>query len=153
MQRQEADSFIPRIAMWSARHRKPVALGWLILVLLAFGACTAVKADTKAEQSVPGEAGRAFDLYKERFRLEEETPQEIAVFQHPNLSVEDASYKQTVSGLMEDLRGLRTTKEEVKGEQSCFPARAWCPVLSPTTTREFRASDLPSWRRIKPGAT
>ena len=115
MQRQEADSFIPRIAMWSARHRKPVALGWLILVLLAFGACTAVKADTKVTQSVPGEAGRAFDLYKERFRLEEETPQEIAVFQHPNLSVEDASYKQTVSGLMEDLRGLRTTKEEVKG--------------------------------------
>ncbi len=98
--------------MWSARHRKRVALGWLLIVVLALASCVVVKPDTNIEQHVPGEANEALDLYKQRFRITENSPEEIAVFQHPSLSVDDPSYKQTVVSLIESLRGLRAAKTE-----------------------------------------
>jgi len=98
--------------MWSARHRKRVALGWLLIVVLALASCVVVKPDTNIEQHVPGEANEALDLYKQRFRITENSPEEIAVFQHPSLSVDDPSYKQTAVSLIESLRGLRAAKTE-----------------------------------------
>jgi len=95
--------------MWSVGHRKLVALGWLLAVILALAACQAVPANTDVKQTGPGEAGDGLALFKDRFGEGEDLAQEIIVFSHPSLTVEDAEYRDTVTGLMEELRGLRAT--------------------------------------------
>ena len=70
----EGQSFTVRLAMWSARHRKPVAIVWVLIVIAALAACFAVPANTDIELKAPGEAGEAFDLFQERFGEEEATP-------------------------------------------------------------------------------
>ncbi len=99
-------SFTARMAIWSARHRKAVLAVWLLIVVAGLGACSAVKANTDIKVEAPGESGKAFELYKERFGVKESTAQEILVFSHPSLSVDDPAYKETVNGLLEDLKGL-----------------------------------------------
>ena len=117
--------------MWSAHHRKTVALGWLAIVILAIASCSAVKADTDIKQEAPGESGRAFNLYKERFGLESGGAQEIVVFSHPSLTVDDAEYRQTVQGLMERLRGLRSVKTSTAGTSDIVSSKR---LVSGTTT-------------------
>ena len=63
----EAQSFTARIGMWSGRHRRLVVLGWLALVVLAFGACSVIGADTDIDDSPPGDAGEAVRLFDDRF--------------------------------------------------------------------------------------
>ncbi|UCH86939.1 MAG: MMPL family transporter [Dehalococcoidia bacterium] len=110
-----AQSFTSRIAMWSARHRKIVALVWLLVVVVALGACSAIEADTNVEEEAPGESGKAVALLNERFPAEEDTTQEIVVFAHPSLQVTDSEYQETVQGLMDDLSALRARETEVLG--------------------------------------
>ena len=101
--------------MWSARHRKAVALAWVIIVVAALGACSAIEADTSVEGEAPGESGEAQALIEQRFPAEQEMPQEFVVFSHPSLSVDDPGYRETVEGLLGALSTLRAWKTEVVG--------------------------------------
>ncbi|MCH8161329.1 MAG: MMPL family transporter [Chloroflexi bacterium] len=111
----EGESFTVRLAMWSARHRKAVAIAWVLIVIAALAACSAVPANTDIELKAPGEAGEAFDLFQERFGEEEATPKEFVVFSHPSLTVDDPAYRETVEGLMAELRALRVKETEGVG--------------------------------------
>ena len=111
----EGASFIARIAIWSARHRKAVALAWVLVVVVALGACTVVPANTNVEMEAPGESGKALKLFQERFGVQGQTAQEIVVFSHPSLTVDDPAYEKTVKGLMADLSGLLVEKTTVVG--------------------------------------
>ena len=99
-------SFTSRIAMWSARHRKAVAIGWVLAVIIALAACSGIGANTDINQAPPGEAGEAADVFEERFGEEEDIAQEIIVFSHPSLTVDDPAYEDTVRGLLRELEGL-----------------------------------------------
>ena len=101
--------------MWSARHRRAVALGWVLIVVAALGACSVVPVNTDIEETAPGEAGEAAELFDERFGVEEGEVREVVIFSHPSLTVDDAAYRQTVQGLMEDLRALRVEGAEAAG--------------------------------------
>jgi predicted RND superfamily exporter protein len=93
--------------MWSARHRKAVALGWVLIVVLGLAGCSVISANTNLEEKAPGEAGKASSLFDERFGVTQGELREIIVFSHPSLTVDDPIYRQTVQGLMENLRALR----------------------------------------------
>ena len=112
---QGPQSFTARIAMWSARHRRAIILAWVFIVVLGLGACTVVPANTDIEIEAPGEAGKAFNLFQERFGVKEAQAQEFVVFSHPSLTVDDPEYEQTVKGLMAHLRALRVQETEVVG--------------------------------------
>ena len=101
--------------MWSARHRRAVALGWVLIVIVALGVSSVVSANTDIDLNAPGEAGEAAELFDERFGVEEGEVREVVVFSHPSLTVDDAAYRQTVQGLMEDLRALRVEGAEAAG--------------------------------------
>jgi uncharacterized membrane protein YdfJ with MMPL/SSD domain len=101
--------------MWSARHRRAVILAWVFIVVLGLGACTVVPANTDIEIEAPGEAGKAFNLFQERFGVKEAQAQEFVVFSHPSLTVDDPEYEETVNGLMAHLRALRVQGTEVVG--------------------------------------
>lgn len=126
-----SESFTARIAMWSARRRRWVALAWVLIVLLAFVACQAAPVDTEVKQEGPGEAGEGFALFEERFGEGESNAQEIVVFSHPSLTVDDPEYEDTVTGLMEDLRALRATSSEAT---AATPLVASTRIVSGTTT-------------------
>jgi uncharacterized membrane protein YdfJ with MMPL/SSD domain len=108
-------SHTARVAGWSIRHRRTVAVGWLVLVVVAIGVTATVPADTDIEQELPGEAGQALDLYEERFGAGQNAAREIVVFSHPALTVTDPAYERTVQDLMEALRALRTTERAREG--------------------------------------
>jgi uncharacterized membrane protein YdfJ with MMPL/SSD domain len=111
-----AQSFTSRIAMWSACHRKAVAIGWVLIVILALGACSAIEANTDVDQEAPGETGDAGRLYEDRFGIEgSDQPTEFVTFSHPSLTVDDQDYRDTVEGLMAKLRKRRAEDTEVVG--------------------------------------
>jgi RND superfamily putative drug exporter len=101
--------------MWSARHRRAVALGWVLIVVAALAGCSAMPANTDIEEEAPGESGEAAKLFEERFGVEEGEVREVVVFSHPSLTVDDAAYRETVQGLMEDLRSLRVVGRSGSG--------------------------------------
>jgi len=109
--------------MWSARHRKAVALGWVLIVIIALGVSSMVSADTDIDEEAPGEAGEAAKLFDERFGVEEGELREIVVFSHPSLTVDDAAYRATVQGLMEDLKALRVVDRSASGTTVVSSAR------------------------------
>ena len=117
-------SFTTRLAMWSAKRRKRVALFWGLLVILSLVACNAIEADTDVEGGVPGDSGDAFALIEDRFNLDaleiEGTAQEIVTFSHPTLSVDDpgGEYESVVQGLMDELLELRVVSAEPVGGTS-----------------------------------
>ena len=111
-----AESLTARLAMWSARYRKAVLIGWVLIVIVALGTCTAIEANTDIEDPAPGETGEAIKLVEERFGGGgEATTQETLVFSHPTLTVEDQEYHDTVQGLVQDLKGLVAEKTSVVG--------------------------------------
>ncbi len=103
----EGESFTVRLAMWSARHRKAVAIGWVLIVIAALAAITTIESDNSVEETAPGETGEATRLFEERFGEDEDIPTEFVVFSHPSLTVVDPAYRETVEGLMSELRDLR----------------------------------------------
>ncbi|MEE9132721.1 MAG: MMPL family transporter, partial [Gemmatimonadota bacterium] len=107
-------SFTSRIAMWSARRRKAVAIAWVLVVIVALAACSGIGANTDINQEAPGEAGEALDIFEDRFG-EEDIAQEIIVFSHSSLTVDDPAYEKTVGELLEKLRGLVVEEELVVG--------------------------------------
>ena len=111
----EAHSFTARIAMWSSRHRRLVVLAWFIIIILAFGACSVIDADTDVEQLPPGDSGEAVRLFDDRFGESERGETEFIVFTHPSLTVDDQAYADTVQGLRDVLIGLVAEKTTDKG--------------------------------------
>ncbi len=111
----EAQSFTARIAMWSARHRRLVVLSWFVLLILAFGACSVIEADTDVDQLPPGDAGEAVRLFDDRFGESERGETEFIVFSHASLTVDDPAYADTVEGLRDALIGLVVEKTATKG--------------------------------------
>ena len=101
--------------MWSARHRRAVALGWVLIVLVALAGCSAISANTNLEPRAPGEAGKATKLFEERFGVQRGEVRELVVFSHPSLTVDDPTYRETVQGLMADLKALRVESAEATG--------------------------------------
>jgi uncharacterized membrane protein YdfJ with MMPL/SSD domain len=129
---QGAQSVTARIAMWSARHRRAIAIGWVLIVVVALGTCSAVPADTDIEMEVRGEAGEALDLYQERFGLEETgEAQEFVIFSQPDLPVDDPAYEETVKGLMAEIQALRVEETEVVGGTTVVSDKR---IVSGTTT-------------------
>jgi uncharacterized membrane protein YdfJ with MMPL/SSD domain len=110
-----AQSFTSRIAMWSARHRKPVAVAWVLIVVVALGACSVIEADTDVEFEASGEAGEAARIFEERFGEEEAAVLEFVTFSHPSLTVDDPAYRDTVQGVQRALEGLVAEETEVVG--------------------------------------
>ena len=72
-------------------------------------------ADTNLEQNPPGESGDAANLHEKRFGTSDDQLQEIVVFEHPTLTVDDPQYQETVTGLP----GVKNVDNrlEVKGER------------------------------------
>ena len=116
------ESFVARIGMWSAHHRRVVLVGWVALVVASAAICSSLPVDTDVnEQAVGGgDTDRATALIEERFPVDEGeiegTAQEAVVFSHPTLNVDDPLYRNTVVGLMERLLALRIVgTDEVGG--------------------------------------
>jgi uncharacterized membrane protein YdfJ with MMPL/SSD domain len=130
-----SEGLIPRIALWSAHHRRLVFLGLFVVLVASIATCMTVKTDTDIVQTAPGETGKAIALVDERFgngaARETGSSQEIVVVSHPTLTVDDPSYQQAVERLMARLRGLRvTTTTVVDGTTVVSSAR----VVAETTT-------------------
>ncbi len=105
------ESFITRVAMWSASHRRLAAIAWLAVIVLSFGACAAFPVDTDVKEQPPGESGAALSLIEKRFATTNKSVNEFVVFEHPSLSVDDPAYRGTVEQLMAQLRALRRVSE------------------------------------------
>jgi uncharacterized membrane protein YdfJ with MMPL/SSD domain len=118
------------MAMWSARHRKAVFFGWVLIVAVALGACSVVPANTDITLSGTGEALDALELIRARFGGQEQVPREIVVFSHPSLQVTDPAYEETVKGLMTELLGLRAQETTVIGATRVVSATR---IVSKTT--------------------
>ncbi len=119
----EGATFITgRIGGWSNRHRLIVIVAWVILLVLAFFVASAVGTNTEISSGGRGESGEANDLFEERFGVvqQESSPTELVIFSHPTLTVDDPEYRDTVLGLMEEVRALRATNSELKGETRVF---------------------------------
>jgi RND superfamily putative drug exporter len=102
--------------MWSARHRKAVLLAWVLIVIVALGACTVIEANTDIDDPAPGETGEAIRLLDERFGGGgEDSTQETLVFSHPSLTVDDQAYRDTVRDLVDDLSSLVVEETSVAG--------------------------------------
>jgi RND superfamily putative drug exporter len=118
--------------MWSARHRKAVAIGWVLIVVVALAACSTIEANTDVDQEAPGETGEAGRIYEDRFGVEaSDRATETVTFSHPSLTVDDQEYKDTVEGLMADLRALRSDGTEAVGGTTVVSSTR---VVAATTT-------------------
>ncbi|HEX6658686.1 MAG TPA: MMPL family transporter [Ilumatobacter sp.] len=113
---REEMSLTARIARWSSHHRWTVVAGWFVIVVGAIFAGSAVGTDTDIEQEAPGEAGRAADLFDERFGPAEDSAREVVVFAHPTLQVTAPEYQQKVEDLIGELRALRTSETRREGD-------------------------------------
>jgi RND superfamily putative drug exporter len=114
-------SFTSRVGLWSARHRRLVLLVWFAILVSAIGVCSSAQLDTDLDEveSLPGEVGRAQSVISDRFPTDEEgseaTLQEILVFSHPSLTVDDPAYRRTVTGLLTELATLRVQESALRG--------------------------------------
>jgi RND superfamily putative drug exporter len=114
-------SFTSRIGLWSAHHKRLVLPVWLLFIFAAVGVCSSAQLDTDLDEveSLPGEVGRAQAIVADRFPVDdlgsEATLQEILVFSHPSLAVDDPVYQQTVEGLVAELATLRVAESDVVG--------------------------------------
>ena len=124
-------SLTARMAMWSARHRRAVVLAWVLIVVAGLGSCSLVTANTDIEMKAPGEAGKGFELFQERFGVQEGSPEELVVFSHPSLTVDDPEYRDTVEGLMGKLRSLRAEETRVAATTNVVSRTR---IVSDTTT-------------------
>jgi len=108
--------FTGRIAGWVRRHRRLVLVGWLIFALLSIGTCASVGPNEELGEVGKGESAEAGKLYEDRFDVEEAALSETIVFSHPTLTVDDPQYRETVQGLLSDLRELRRLETETIGQ-------------------------------------
>lgn len=92
-----------RVAGWSARHRWPVVLGSLALLVISFLLSSTIGVKT-SEVSGVGESKTGFQLIEDRF--EARPSFENVIFKNPALDVDDPAFRSTVETLIEELRAL-----------------------------------------------
>jgi uncharacterized membrane protein YdfJ with MMPL/SSD domain len=68
------------------------------------------------EYTGQGESSEAWQLYGDRFDVEEASLSETIVFSHPTLTVDDPEYQAVVEGLLGDLEDLRASQTETLGQ-------------------------------------
>ena len=96
-------------------------LAWLAIFVAAIGVCSSAQMDTDLDETagLPGDVGRAQAIISERFPSDEEgseaTLQEILVFSHPTLTVDDPAYRRTVTELLSELATLRVQESGAIG--------------------------------------
>lgn len=102
-----------RLGRWCGRRRWLVGGLGLVALVVAILALGAVGADTDPGQGGTGESVRAADLLDERFGglAASDPPSEFVVVTHPTLTVDDPRYRETVTGLVAELRALRFEAE------------------------------------------
>lgn len=92
-----------RVAGWSARHRWPVVLGSLALLVISFLLSSSIGVKT-SEVSGVGESKTGFQLIEDRF--EARPSFENVIIENPALDVDDPAFRSTVQPLIEELRAL-----------------------------------------------
>jgi len=106
--------FTARLGSWANRHR------WLTLGAVAAATVLAVAilgglgTNTDVEGGGKGDSGQALLLLEERFGSEEGAPTELVIFEHATLGVDDSEYRETVEGLMAELRSLRAERVQTR---------------------------------------
>jgi uncharacterized membrane protein YdfJ with MMPL/SSD domain len=110
-----APSLAARIAVWSARHRRKIVVAWVATIVVAVALTSLVPANTDMTPTPPGESGKALQLFKQRFGDVQVPTQEVVVFSSSKYRVSDPIYKDTVQGLMAQLRDLRDTATTSEG--------------------------------------
>ena len=134
-------SAVPRIGLWSARHRRIVLAGWLAVVAVAIGVCSSVQPDTDVDEETAGggDTDRATALIEERFPVDEGevagTAQEIVVFSPPALRVTDPASRQVVEGLMDERAALRIAERVTIGGAAVTNSTR---IVRETTTHDDR---------------
>ncbi|MGI8549831.1 MAG: MMPL family transporter [Dehalococcoidia bacterium] len=132
----QRESWIARLALWSAHHRR-IVFGMLALILVAAIATQVmVKADTNVAQTAPGDTGKAGKLLDGRFgsagKAARGSSQELVVFSHPTLTVDDPAYRQTVQNLMQQLGALQTAESKTVDGKT---VKSTVPVVAGITTQ------------------
>jgi RND superfamily putative drug exporter len=106
------------MARWSARHRWRVVIAWVLLVVVVTFASGLVDPKTDPDMGAPGDSGALIDLLEERFEEadpEETGSEEVVVFSHPSLTVNDKGYRDSVQALLDELQALRLVESGVIG--------------------------------------
>lgn len=94
-----------RIAVWSARHRWLVVIGWFGIVAALVATMSAIGTKTRgfASQGLPvTEAGQANEIYKAAGATEPDNL--ILLFNHPTLRVSDPAYQSVVQEAAQKMR-------------------------------------------------
>src|SRR5918994_6316075 len=108
--------FTARAGAWANRHRWLVLSLGLVAFLGSIVVLARVGANTDVEGGGTGDSGKAVQLLEERFGTVQGAPTELVIFEHPTLSVDDPAYRQTVTGLMDELRSLRAERTTRTGD-------------------------------------
>ena len=82
--------------------------------MLAVAILAGIGTNTDVEGGGKGDSGKALLLLEERFGTEESAPGELVIFDHATLTVDDPEYRDTVEGLMSELRNLRAERVETR---------------------------------------
>ena len=108
--------FTARVGAWANRHRWLVLSLGLLAFLGSIVVLAGVGANTDVEGGGKGDSGKAAQLLEERFGTVEGAPTELVIFEHATLSVDDRTYQETVTGLMNELRSLRAERTTRSGD-------------------------------------
>ncbi|HSI97357.1 MAG TPA: MMPL family transporter, partial [Gaiellaceae bacterium] len=108
--------FTARVGAWANRHRWLVLSLGLVAFVGSIVVLAGVGANTDVEGGGTGDSGKAVALLEERFGTVEGAPTELVIFEHPTLTVDDPAYRETVSGLMSELRSLRAERATRRGD-------------------------------------
>lgn len=107
--------FTARVGAWANRHRRLVLSLGLFAFLASIVVLAGVGANTDVEGGGKGDSGKAARVLEERFGTVEGAPTELVIFEHSTLTVDDPAYRQTVAGLMDELRSLRAERTTRRG--------------------------------------
>ena len=97
-------AFTGRISGWSARHKWPVLVGVVVVLVGSFYLFSAVGVQT-SEVMGAGDAQKAAELVEARFE-EADPPSESVFFSNPDLDVGDAAFQETVESVVAELKGF-----------------------------------------------
>ena len=105
-----AMSFTGRVAGWSARHRWPVVLGAIALLVVSFLLSSTIGVKT-SDVFGTGESAKGHQLIEDRF---EQLPSfDSVIIKNPGLDVDDPAFRSTVDPLilvLKDLEGVENVE-------------------------------------------
>ena len=102
-------SFTGRIAGWSARHRWWVLAATVLTLIAAIVASALYEPQIQDDDLGVGESRAGAEVLDGKFPRGSDAS-EALLFSHPELDVEDLSYRSRVEALVEELRALPQVK-------------------------------------------